>query len=224
MISLRLRIVIVVIFILSLSTLYAQPDEKLPLNSVIEKVVCHADKEQSYALFLPANYSPEKKWPIIYALDPGAKGIRPVDLFKEAASKYGYIVVCSNNSQNGPWEPIIRAIKAVWVDTHNRFSIDEKRVYSTGFSGGARSAALMTKLIPNSINGCILCGAGLPSELELKNVKSIYFIGVAGVKDFNFIEMMDLDKKMSREAVSHRIIITDGYHSWPDGEVCTRII
>lgn len=223
-ISLRSRILVLIIIAAASLVLNAQQEEKLPVNTLIEKVICIADKEQSYALFLPPNYSPEKKWPIIYALDPGAKGIRPVDLFKEAASKYGYIVVCSNNSQNGPWEPIIRAIKAVWVDTHSRFSIDEKRVYSAGFSGGARSAALMTKIYPNLVSACILCGAGLPQEIDLKNVKSIYFIGVAGLKDFNFIEMMDLHQKMNREAVPHRIIVTDGYHSWPDGDVCARII
>jgi hypothetical protein len=206
------------------SNIYFQQDENQPLNTVIEKVTCRADSGQSYALFLPPNYSPERKWPIIYALDPGARGEVPVKLFQEAAAKLGYIVAGSNNSRNGPWEPIISAIKAIWEDTHSRFSIDEKRVYSAGFSGGARAAALMTKLAPSPISGCIMCGAGLPEEIELQDVKSIYFIGVAGLKDFNYIEMMELRQKMIKEAIPHRFIVTDGYHSWPDGEICTRIV
>jgi predicted esterase len=223
-VSWRFLTVLFFIYVSISSSLYSQQDEKLPLNTVIEKVICRADSGQSYTLFLPPNYSPEKKWPIIYALDPGARGEVPVKLFQEAAARYGYIVAGSNNSQNGPWEPIIKAIKADWEDTHSRFSIDEKRIYSAGFSGGARAAALMTKLAPSPITGCIMFGAGLPSEIELRNVKSIYFIGVVGLKDFNYIEMMELRQKMNREAVPHRIIVTDGYHSWPDGDICTRIV
>jgi predicted peptidase len=121
--------------------IYSQQNESLPVNTVIGHVVCRTDTSQSYALFLPPKYSPDNKWPIIYALDPGARGEVPVKLFQEAAAKLGYIVAGSNNSRNGPWEPIISAIKAIWEDTHSRFSIDEKRVYSAGFSGGARAAA-----------------------------------------------------------------------------------
>jgi predicted peptidase len=140
-ISLKFLTVLTILYALMSFVLYAQQDEKLPLNTVIEKVICRTDTSQSYALFLPPKYSPDKKWPIIYALDPGARGEVPVKLFQEAASLYGYIVVGSNNSQNGPWEPIIRAIKAIWEDTHSRFSIDEKRIYSAGFSGRGRAAA-----------------------------------------------------------------------------------
>lgn len=211
-------------FFSPLNSLYAADDIKLPVNTVIEKVVCSLDDTQSYALFLPPDYSTQKKWPIIYALDPGARGKMAVELFQKAATKYGYIVVCSNNSQNGPWEPIVRAVRSVWDDTHSRFNIDEKRVYSAGFSGGARSAAMMTQLYPGAISVCIMCGAGLPAEVNFKNFKSVYFIGVTGVKDFNFIQMMDLKQKMNKEGIAHRIIITEDYHSWPEEGICTRII
>jgi dienelactone hydrolase len=222
-ISLKFWNAVIIIQTIISSVLYAQ-DDTLPLNKVIENVVCHADNEQSYALFLPPNYSSEKKWPIIYALDAGARGKIPVELFKDAASQYGYIIVGSNNSQNGPWEPILHAIKAVWEDTHSRLSIDEKRVYSVGFSGGARAAALMTQLNSSSITACILCGAGLPPNFELHNIKSVYIIGVIGLKDFNYLEMMELHQKIIKEAIPHRFIIMDGYHTWPEDDICMRIV
>ena len=74
--------------------------EELPRGTVVDKVACQANPAESYALFLPSNYSADKKWPILYAFDPGARGKIPVTLFKDAAEQYGYIVVGSNNSRN----------------------------------------------------------------------------------------------------------------------------
>src|SRR5262245_33774455 len=112
------------------------PSQDLPRGKVNERVVCLKDASQSYALYLPPNYAPDRQWPILYAFDPGARGVRPVERFKDAAERYGYIVVGSNNSRNGPGVPLTEIIRALFDDTQARFPIDQKRVYTTGFSGG----------------------------------------------------------------------------------------
>jgi hypothetical protein len=43
-----------------------------------------------------------RKWPIIYLFDPLARGEVAVEAVRAAAEKFGYIVVASNNSRNGP--------------------------------------------------------------------------------------------------------------------------
>jgi hypothetical protein len=60
-----------------------------------------------------------------YAFDPGARGKLPVERFKEAAEKYGWILAGSNNSRNGPLQPSAEAWRALWQDTHDRFAIDQ---------------------------------------------------------------------------------------------------
>src|SRR5512138_2607920 len=131
---------------------------------IIQSVVCADNPEQSYALYLPSTYSPDNSWPILIALDPGARGKTPVERFKDAAERYGWIVVGSNNSRNGPIEPTVKAINAIWRDLHQRFSIDDRRVYFTGFSGGAR-AAVAIALRCNCAAGVIGAGAGFPVEI-----------------------------------------------------------
>jgi hypothetical protein len=84
--------------------LFAQAQAPLPQGQVVAKVPCRADPAQSYALYLPSNYGPEKTWPILYAFDPGARGNVSVEDFKGAAEEYGYIVVGSNNSRNAALE------------------------------------------------------------------------------------------------------------------------
>src|ERR1700742_419808 len=59
-----------------------------------------ADPTNSYALYLPSGYSPAKRWPLLMAFDAFARGDQPVKIFQEAAEKYGFIVVGSNNSRN----------------------------------------------------------------------------------------------------------------------------
>jgi hypothetical protein len=97
------------------------PSPPLVAGQVIERVLCAGSPGQSYALYLPSNYTPSRRWPILYAFDPGARGRIPVALYKDAAEKYGYIVAGSNNSQNFTNEPPDRSIFAIWRDTHRGF-------------------------------------------------------------------------------------------------------
>ena len=39
---------------------------------------------------------------------------------------YGWIVVGSYNSRNGPMEVSLEAARQIWADTHARFSIDDR--------------------------------------------------------------------------------------------------
>lgn len=193
-------------------------------GTIIEKVVCQADPEQSYALYLPPGYPGDKKWPIIYALDAGARGAVPLHHFKAAAEKYGYIIVGSNNARNGPWEPIDRAVRAMWLDTQNRFAVDNNRVYTTGFSGGARMASIFKYIVKQPVTGIIACGAGLNTNLKPAMIKPEIYYGIVGLADFNYREMMKLDQSFDTEGVEHRILVFDGDHRWPPGKYCLQAV
>ena len=62
------------------------------VGSLLEKVSCEADATQTYALYIPSNYAPEKKWPAIFCFDASGRGKIPVERLQAAAEKYGYIV------------------------------------------------------------------------------------------------------------------------------------
>jgi enterochelin esterase-like enzyme len=63
--------------------------DSIPRGQIVERIEALNDSSQSYALYLPSNYTPNRKWPVLYAFDPGARGRVPVERFKEAAEKYG---------------------------------------------------------------------------------------------------------------------------------------
>ena len=103
-----------------------QPPPQLAAGQVIESVRSLENPSQSYALYLPSTYAPDRAWPLLMAFDPSAEGAIPVKLFREAAEKYGYIVVGSNNSRNGPTRPSAEAFDALWRDVHTRFRVDDR--------------------------------------------------------------------------------------------------
>jgi pimeloyl-ACP methyl ester carboxylesterase len=197
-----------------------------PRGQVIPRVVCASDPNETYAIYLPSNYDPGRKWPILYAFDPAARGEVAVKTFQEAAEKYGYIVVGSNNSRNGPWVGTFAAIRSLWLDTHTRYSLDDARAYTAGFSGGARAATMMAQSLSGKIAGVIACGAGFPlgsGQGPSKNTPFVYFATI-GIRDFNFRELRDLNAKLSQLGLTHRLAIFDGPHQWAPANLATEAL
>ncbi len=193
-------------------------------GKITESVKCLNYSEESYAVYIPSNYSSKKEWPVIIAFDPAARGLIPVKLFRNSAEKFGYVVVCSNNSQNGPWHNIIKSMKAVWVDIQQKFSINTKRVYVTGFSGGSRAASVFSQVIKVEPVGIIACGAGLHDKLNPSRIKKSFYYGIIGLEDFNYKEFRRLVPKLEQAGVRYCIDYVTGGHKWPDEEVINRAV
>ncbi len=213
--SLIFSIGVVAVSLYAISATALAGDDDLPKGQLIERVITRSDPSQGYALFLPSSYTDGRKYPVIYCFDPGARGRLPVELFREAAEKYGYIVVGSNNSRNGPGVPLNDIIKALWEDTHNRFSIDDNRVYAAGFSGGARVALALGYSLKGRIAGVIACSGGAPHQGGgSEQPPSFVLFGSAGVEDFNNPEMQALSRLFDKFQIPNRLSIFEGGHEW----------
>jgi len=198
--------------------------QDLPVSEVIERVVCLKDASQSYALYLPPDYTPDRRWPVIYAFDPGGRGVRPAERFKDAAGKYGYIIIGSNNSRNGPGVPLSAILSALFDDTQARFFIDANRVYTTGFSGGARVASLVAQSLEGRIAGVILCGAGFSQGKVPAKPLSFPVFGVAGSEDFNWVELRQLNRTLDSIGSENRFVTFDGDHAWAPPAFCSMAV
>jgi predicted esterase len=212
----------VMVVLLAHSAAHAQTDS-IPRGQVVERIEAVNDSSQSYALYLPSNYTADRKWPILYAFDPGARGRVPVERFKEAAEKYGWIVLGSNNSRNGPLNVVVHAWNAMLTDTHQRFAIDDERSYATGFSGGAR-AAVGIAVGCKCLAGVIASGAGFPAELAPSPQMHFVFFGAAGVDDFNYPELKTLQETLTKAGITHRVQTFEGRHEWPPVSVATAAV
>jgi len=190
----------------------------LPPGQIVDSVECALDGTQHYALYLPSNYTPSRQWSVILAFDGGARGRVPVERYQQAAEKYGYIVAGSLDSRNGPWEVSMQAAKAMTADVKARFSIDLKRVYTAGMSGGAR-VAMKIALESKQIAGVFASSAGFPDEFMPRVPFAVF--GSAGTDDFNHLEMYQLDRRMTS---AHRVLYFEGGHTWLPAEMAMQAV
>lgn len=189
---------------------------------LIDPVACAADPKETYALYIPRSL-PAGPSPILFIFDPRERGGFGADVFLEASEKFGLILVSSNNTRSdGPAEPNITAIRALWIEAHSRFSIDDRRIYFAGFSGTGRAACMMATLAPGTVAGVIGCGAGFHRDVTSK--PPFLFFGTVGNRDFNYSEMLALDDTLTKLSAPHRIEVFDGPHRWPPPEVATRAV
>lgn len=184
-----------------------------PVGAVVSKVVAFAKPDQSYALYLPTSYSETKRWPIVYVFDPGAHGGAPVELMKDAAERHGYIVAGSNNSRNGSWSIEAEAAQAMVQDTQDRFTLDRRRVYFAGFSGGARVAASIAHLCKCAA-GVLLNGAGFQPDASATPGARFAVFATVGTIDFNYGELVQLDDRLEKLGYAHFLFRFDGPHQW----------
>jgi poly(3-hydroxybutyrate) depolymerase len=193
--------------------------QDLPRGTIVDEVTCAGYAGQSYALYVPRAYSPERKWNLLLAFHPAAQGRLMVEKFQAAAEQYGYIVAGSNTSRNGLSSVSMSAMQCMSVDVGRRFSIDAKRVYLTGMSGGAR-VAMQVALGRNDIAGVIASSAGYPDGRPRASVPFAVF-GTAGSNDFNYLEMRQLDRKLTSP---HHLAVFFGGHTLPPDGVAFEAI
>lgn len=213
---------------LALAALLASPAlaaDAFPKGEIVPTVPVTSTPGQSYALYLPSGYTPERSWPILYIMDARGQGVRAAEVFRAGAERYGYILASSNNSASDTVMDVsFQAMRAMWADTHARFPVDDRRVYAAGYSGTVRVACTLAFVAPGTIAGIIGAGAGFPFDHPPGKDTSFDFFGTVGTEDFNYDEMLDLEALLRDLDLPHHIEIFEGVHDWPPSELAARAI
>lgn len=188
-------------------------------GQVTPRVACQASPAFTYALYVPPGYTPDRKWPVVFGFDSQGYGERPVRFLEKPAGDFGYLLLGSHDSKNGPMEPILAAQNALWKEANARFAIDGARAYAVGFSGGARAAVRMALDHPGRFAGVICCGAFVPGDRSLPKRLPFAVYGTVGTEDFNLFEFYQADRDLTRGGTPHWIEIFHGPHRWPSADL-----
>lgn len=194
-------------------------------GAITPKVVCAEQPRFSYSLYLPADYDPAKKWPALFLFDPRGRGPLAAELFREAAAKHGMVLVASNDTRSDdPKAPNNEAVMATWADAHARLSLDPRRLYAGGFSGGARISARIGAVLQGGLAGVIAVGAGLPPEGDARVRQPFSLYGAMGETDFNYTEMRQLEEQLRGSRTPARIVSFEGGHQWLPPELAMEAL
>ena len=203
---------------------------QLPPGRLVERVSSVADPSQTYALYLPPGYVPEKRWPVLFVLDPRGRALLALKLFQDAASRVGWIVMSSYNTlSDGPPEPNVKAMDAMLRSAQESLSIDPSRLYLAGFSGTGRAALRFAVGLRGHVAGVIAAGGALGFELGgpetvFARDSAFAYFGAAGTGDFNYEEVLLMGDRFGTTHVPYRIAVFDGPHSWPPAIICGEAV
>ncbi|MCS3796873.1 hypothetical protein [Niastella sp. OAS944] len=171
-----------------------------------------ADTAESYALYIPAKGN-KTALPVIYLFDPHGSGSLPLHKYKASADSLGFVLIGSNTSKNGNdlqyTEELWRILSA---DTRQRLNIDPQRIYTAGFSGGAKVAGYVALNHPE-IKGVIAMGAGLPDGAPAGNY-AFSFTAMAGEGDLNMTDVVAVNSAFDKTTTRHRIMLYPAKHEW----------
>lgn len=172
----------------------------------------------AYYYYLPSIYKTNTELPILIFFDAHAIGDLPLKKYKKLSEKFGYILIGSNKSENGLTENQYFSIyNNIKNDISKKFSFNKARIYTSGFSGGARVASMIA-ISEGGIIGVIACGAGFP-QLNGENQNKFNFVGIAGNIDFNYTELKQLANYLDNQNYKNHFIGFNGKHEWPPDSV-----
>ncbi|TVZ25643.1 hypothetical protein JM83_0569 [Gillisia sp. Hel_I_86] len=186
-----------------LQLLFAQ-ELSLRKGAAIDSLPINDSISESFAMYLPSNYSSDKKWPIVFVFDPEGRGISSARLFSQAANEQGYLIVASNNiSRNDSLatnlETAVRLLEKVLLN----FPIDEKRVYAAGLRQGAHVASTLPAVYPKIKGIVVVEDIWMNKDFLVQNTNKYSIIGFASYKSdsynnfnesFNLFKILDYKK------------------------------
>ncbi len=195
-----------------------------PVNQTgeIKNIKCRADTSYSYHIYLPYEYKKGKKFPAIYFFDAHARSIQVLDSLKKAAEKFNYIIIVSNDYRNGV-KDLKSIVNKTLNDSKKRFSLNKEKIYTAGFSGGARLAARVANVFPY-IKGCIACSAGITAPGNIDNRKTFHIIHITGKTDFNYMEVHQKHNKIKSNQIEKCILVFNGSHQLPTKQYFTEAL
>jgi hypothetical protein len=163
-----------------------------------------------------------KALPVVFFFDPHGEGSLPLNKYRTLAEAYGFILVGSNNSKNGnDWPTTENIWTRLFADVRQRCRIDERRLYLSGFSGGAKVAAFVAIQHPG-FRGVAAGGAALPDGVSPDNFPFSYTL-LAGEGDLNLTDLSALNAALDKTQTRHRMIGFDGKHEWAPLTVMDRV-
>ena len=180
-------------------------------GKIINPVYCLSDPSKSYALYIPLK-TLDQSLPVVYFFDPHGDGSLPLQKYKALADEYQFILIGSNDSKNGN---DFNESENIWnilnEDVQKRIKINSNRIYTCGFSGGAKVATFIALQHPE-IKGVIADGAALPDIIS-QNF-NFSFTGIVGNGDMNRSDLISINKTLDKTQEHHRLILFNGKHEW----------
>jgi hypothetical protein len=182
---------LLLILIIPLEASFGQ-NLSLRKGAVVDSLPINDSISESFAMYLPTNFSNEKKWPIVVVFDPAGRGISSARLFSQASGAQGYLIAASNNisSQDSLITNLERGSRLLEKLMLN-FPIDENRVYTAGLEEGALVASALPAMYPEIKGVIVVEDIWMNKDFLARNNKNQTYIGYASYLSDSYNNFQD---------------------------------
>ncbi len=153
------------------------------------------DRHAPYSLYIPENYSPEQKWPLIVCLHGGyGRGEEYIWTWLRPAKSKGYLLLAPK-SMGPTWSALnppvdIRSIRAILEEVLAVYEVDRRRIYLTGLSDGGIFTYVLGLSCPELFAGLAPVAGQLHAAVDRAirqgRGKEVPILVVHGAHDFIF--------------------------------------
>ncbi len=174
---------------------------------------------QTYLVYLPDDLEAGKRYPLVFALSPGANAASMISAWVPAATKHHWIVAASKEFHNGvEFGVSFRQIEAELNDVESNYAIDTTHVILTGLSGGGMGAHGFSKFYPSRVQAVVINTGMMDSTFmtdDYPEWKTAVFL--ASPTDFRYTEMQrDRSFLEQHRWKTHWIEFEGGHRMAPD--------
>lgn len=189
---------------------------------IIDSLQINDSIPESFALFVPRSFKNNGKWPIVFVFDMEGRGKQALRMFQKDAEQQGYLLAASNNINDSlPLSKNILVANRMFGRVFSLFPVHRNRVYTAGFSKGARFASTVPSFI-KGIDGVIAIGGGIPNTEILNSKNPFHFIGIVGKEDYNYTQMSLQEKALNKMRFPNQLLVFDGGQEWPKPQYLTE--
>ena len=214
------------ILVVVICSLHAGFSQELTLRKgvVIDTLSINDSIAETYSIYLPTAFTPEKTWPVLFVFDTNGRGSRATQLFRQAAEEQGYIIAASNNIKEK--ETLLNNVKVgtrLMNTVFNYFPIDNNMVFTSGLAEGARVASVLPTVFP-VVKGVLAIGDAWVNDDYINKEAKFFFLGMAGYTDNKFNAMRETSEFLKRAKLESEFYPFEGGEEWPAAEVLNNAI
>jgi len=180
---------------------------------VTSEILCEADVNWSYRLYAPRNFTPERRWPVLFVIAPGGGTAQSARRYADGAEFNGFLVAISTQAGKSGKDDL-KAFEAMIRDVRDRVPSDPRRFFFSGFADGAR-LALNAAAAPRDFApaGVLACGDGDPAPLHPSPIPVYALCGTNSPRRGNVARMFDPPGNPQ-----WRLELFAGGHEWGEAE------
>lgn len=217
-----------------------QPSSAAPMQTgFLNATIRQGEKSLPYVVYVPRDYTPEKKWPVVLFLhgagERGDGGLAQSDVgigraIRFNPERFPALVVMPQCPKDKAWGAGIRGFVGDHPDVAElamgaldevlkSYSTDPARVYLTGLSMGGYGTWYLGSKYPERFAALLpICGGGKPAEMAtaLKNLPIWVFHGDAdqAVPVARSREMVEAIKAAGSSRIKYTEYPGVGHNSW----------